>query len=84
MLAPHHRAALKRAVDVAIVAAFLALSLVVYGVFLLDAANTLTSPAPAEFSDFYRPGQNPWTGAIEPTTPEERLANTTPRRHAFR
>lgn len=79
------RAALGRATEVALVAAFLALSAFAYGAFFIQAGEVMTTSVPTEFSDFYRSGQNPWSGAIiEPTPPQDRLAGRAPARFGYR
>jgi hypothetical protein len=74
-----------RAVDIAILAGFLGLSAfafsqVSFGIgALVDKANGV------EFTDLYRPGQNPWAGAmIAPATSGWRYASLSRLQHLFR
>lgn len=83
MLDPFWRARLSLLAEVALVAAFLVLSVSAYGVMLLGARKVVTAPTPAEFTDFYQPGQNPWNSAIiEPS--QERFANAGAARAGYR
>lgn len=85
MLDPCRRAMLRRLADAAMLAAFLALSVFAYGALLIGAGRSILAPAPAQFADFYQPGQNPWSGAIiEPVPPQERFASAAPARPGYR
>jgi hypothetical protein len=79
------RATLRHVTEVALVVAFLTLSMVAYGAFFVEAGDVMSTSVPAQFSGFYRPGENPWTGPIvAPATPEERLAGQAPARSSLR
>ncbi|MGO8918964.1 MAG: hypothetical protein ACLQJR_23940 [Stellaceae bacterium] len=84
MLDRHRRAMLGRLADVALVAAFLALSAFAYGELSVGASRVVAAPAPLRFSDFYWPGQNPWAGAVIEPAPHERFVSATPARPAYR
>ncbi|HUH84887.1 MAG TPA: hypothetical protein VLX85_09760 [Stellaceae bacterium] len=76
-----HRAELGRVTEVVLVVAFLALSTVAYGTFFVEAGDVMTASVPADSTDFYRAGENPWTSAIvTPTPSQEQLAGRAPRR----
>jgi hypothetical protein len=69
MRGPRFRARLRRLADLTLLGAFLALTVVAYGVFLAAAGQLMLSPVP-QFSDFYQTGRNPWASAtIEPAPP---------------
>lgn len=81
MFTPHHHALLSRLTDIAIVAAFLALSVVAYGAFFIGAGRIMTPGVTREFAEFYSPGSNPWTGVVvDPVPPQQRFASTSPAR----
>lgn len=85
MLDPRWRARLGRMADVAMVAAFLALTVFAYGALFVGAGKFVTVSAPSEFADFYQPGQNPWSGVVvEPAPPREQFASTAPARQGYR
>jgi len=75
MLDASQRAVLRRIGDIAIVVAFLALTVLGYGVFFISVDQIISGSNGPAFADFYRPGRNPWNNAIiEPASTEERLA----------
>jgi hypothetical protein len=79
------RATLVQAMEVALVVAFLALSTLAYGAFFVEAGYVMTASVPTQFSSFYQPGQNPWSGpVIAPTAPEEQVARKAPTRSRYR
>jgi hypothetical protein len=53
--------ALRGLASLALLGAFLALTIVAYGVFLASGGRMMLSPVP-QFSDFYETGKNPWAG----------------------
>jgi hypothetical protein len=67
------RAKLRRLADFALLAAFLTLTAVAYGVFLTGAGRMMLSPVP-EFADSYQSGRNPWAAATAAPAPPSRLA----------
>lgn len=85
MLHLRRRATLSHLADVAMLAAFLGLSVFAYGAFFIGAGRVMTAPAPSQFADFYQPGQNPWSGAVTvPMAPQERFVSAAPAQPHYR
>jgi len=62
--------------DIAFVVAFLALSALAYAAFFSGVSKTIRGSSGLDFTDFYLPGQNPWTGAItEPADAQGRFVS---------
>jgi len=79
------RATLRQVTEVALVVAFLTLSLLAYGAFFVEAGDVMTTSVSTQLSGFYRPGENPWTSPlVAPTAPDERLARKAPARSSYR
>lgn len=76
---------LARAADIAILASFLALSVFAYDRLFAGIGETMTASGGIAFTDLYRPGQNPWAGAIiVPDEGDARYASLTHQRRPFR
>jgi hypothetical protein len=74
-----------RAADVAILAGFLGLSAFAFSQISLGIGTLVDKATGVEFTDLYRPGQNPWAGAmIAPTASGWRFASLARLRHPFR
>lgn len=81
----NHRATLARLADMVILASFIGLSAFAYDEFFVGAGQLMTASSRMEFADFYRPGENPWAGAmIEPAEPGGRFASLAPSHRAYR
>jgi hypothetical protein len=79
------RVLLGRAADIAILAGFLGLSAFAFSRVSLDIGTLVDKANGVEFTDLYRPGQNPWAGAmIAPTTTDWRYASLARQHRPFR
>lgn len=63
-MSKRRRLTMARAADIAILASFLALSAFAYDRLFAGIGETMTTSGGVAFTDFYRPGQNPFAGAI--------------------
>lgn len=79
------RAIFARAADIALLAVFIGLSAFAFGRVSAGVGALMDRAGGVQFTDLYRPGQNPWAGAmIEPLPAAGRYANLGRVRRPFR